>query len=108
MREKSAGPWLTAGLTSASTSSISTSAIASGRGGIVRARGTRCVCIHRAASIASGMPMCRNDSRENSLSVIPSGSRKLRTIVPRKAGSTSNHSAVVTTTYWASWSHGSM
>ena len=82
--------------------------IHTGRGGVVFAPGTRCVCTHRSASTPSGKPMCRNDSSENSRSLIASGVMKLRMSAPLNAGSQSSHSAVATVTNCAVPSHGSM
>ena len=106
--DRSAGPWLTAGLTSESATSATTRVMAMGRGGLVRACGTRWVCTHSSTSTPSGMPMCRNESSENSRSLTFSGKTKLRISVPLKTGSQSNHSMVATTTNCAYLSQGNM
>ena len=103
-----AGGPLTTGLTSAIASSISSRPMASLRGGTSAARGTRCVWIHSASSITSGMPMCRKDSSEKSRSLTASGEMKLRVRMPLNTGSASIHSVVAMTTNCASWSQGSM
>jgi hypothetical protein len=105
---RSADPWLASGASSASTSSIASSAKAIGRGGFVVAFGTRCTCTHISSSVTSGTPMWMNTSSENSRLLTWSGWMKLRISVPPKPGSQSSHSKLACVTNCASRSQGSM
>ena len=87
MLDISAGARLTAGRTSDSASMLATMPIASGRGGWVRAPGTRWVCIHNTASTVNGRPMWIKDSSENSRSLTWELAMKFRVIEPPITGS---------------------
>jgi hypothetical protein len=65
--ERSASPpWLSTGLTRASTTNIRVKAIAISRGGLMWARGTRCTCTQASTPAISGAPMWMNASSVNS------------------------------------------
>ena len=74
----------------------------------MRALGTRCTWIHMSSSTTSGRPMCRKESSEKKRSLTLSAYTKLRISVPLNGGSQSSISKLVTVTYCASASQGSM